>query len=229
MTSSPALGVVIVAAGSGVRFGDTGKALAPLAGRPVLAWSLSVFSSLPLVSEIVVVAGSHTQSGCERLQDEMRDPRLSVVTGGATRADSVRAGLTALTSASTHVAVHDAARPLVTAKLVERVIEAALADGAAVPVIPVGDTLHVISLEGTILSTPDRSGLRAAQTPQVARRDWLERAYRVADGTTDEGGLLHAAGYPVRLVDGNPTNLKITWPADLALAEALLATREVAR
>jgi 2-C-methyl-D-erythritol 4-phosphate cytidylyltransferase len=141
----------------------------------------------------------------------------------------VRAGLAALTVACTHVAVHDAARPLVTATLVERVIKAALGDGAAVPVVPVGDTLHVISLEGTILSTPDRSGLRAAQTPQVARRDWLERAYRVADGTTDEGGLLHAAGYPVRLVDGDPTNLKITWPADLALAEALLATREVAR
>jgi 2-C-methyl-D-erythritol 4-phosphate cytidylyltransferase len=229
MTSSPALGVVIVAAGSGVRFGDTGKALAPLAGRPVLAWSLSLFASLPLVSEIVVVAGSHTMSGCERLIDEMRDPRLSVVTGGVTRADSVRAGLAALAVACTHVAVHDAARPLVTATLVERVIKAALGDGAAVPVVPVGDTLHVISLEGTILSTPDRSGLRAAQTPQVARRDWLERAYRVADGTTDEGGLLHAAGYPVRLVDGDPTNLKITWPADLALAEALLATREVAR
>jgi 2-C-methyl-D-erythritol 4-phosphate cytidylyltransferase len=229
MTSSPALGVVIVAAGSGVRFGDTGKALAPLAGRPVLAWSLSLFASLPLVSKIVVVAGSHTQSCCERLLDEMRDPRLSVVTGGVTRADSVRAGLAALTVACTHVAVHDAARPLVTATLVERVIKAALGDGAAVPVVPVGDTLHVISLEGTILSTPDRSGLRAAQTPQVARRDWLERAYRVADGTTDEGGLLHAAGYPVRLVDGDPTNLKITWPADLALAEALLATREVAR
>jgi 2-C-methyl-D-erythritol 4-phosphate cytidylyltransferase len=229
MTSSPALGVVIVAAGSGVRFGDTGKALAPLAGRPVLAWSLSLFASLPLVSEIVIVAGSHTQSGCERLLDEMRHPCLSVVAGGATRADSVRAGLTALTSASTYVAVHDAARPLVTAALVERVIDAALADGAAVPVVPVGDTLHVISSDGTILSTPDRGGLRAAQTPQVARRDWLERAYRVADGTTDEGGLLHAAGYPVRLVEGDPANLKITWPADLALAEALLTAREVPR
>ncbi len=229
MMSSPALGVVIVAAGSGVRFGDTGKALAPLAGRPVLAWSLSVFVSLPIVSEIVVVAGSHTLSRCEQLLDEMRDPRLSVVSGGETRADSVRAGLTALSSACNHVAVHDAARPLVTAALVERVIDAALADGAAVPVVPVGDTLHVISSDGTIHSTPDRGGLRAAQTPQVARRDWLERAYGVADGTTDEGGLLHAAGYPVRLVDGDPANLKITWPADLVLAETLLAAREVAR
>lgn len=229
MTFSPALGVVIVAAGSGVRFGDTGKALAPLAGRPVLAWSLSVFATLPLVSEIVVVAGSHTRSGCETLLDETRDPRVSVVCGGATRADSVRAGLTALTSACTHVAVHDAARPLVTAALVQRVVDAAVASGAAVPVVPVGDTLHVISSDATILSTPDRGGLRAAQTPQVARRDWLERAYRVADGATDEGGLLHAAGYPVRLVDGDPVNLKITWPADLVLAEALLAAREVAR
>ena len=229
MTPDPGIGVVIVAAGSGVRFGDAGKALAPLAGRPVLAWSLSLFASLPIVSEIVVVAGPHTQAGCLMLIGAVSHPHVSVVSGGATRADSVRSGLAALGPGCTHVAVHDAARPLVTAALVRRVVDAALEGGAAVPVVPVGDTLHVISSDGAIASTPDRGPLRAAQTPQVARRDWLEQAYRVADGTTDEGGLLHAAGYPVALVDGDPANLKITWPEDLLLAEALLAAREGAR
>ncbi|MEX2314906.1 MAG: 2-C-methyl-D-erythritol 4-phosphate cytidylyltransferase, partial [Thermomicrobiales bacterium] len=129
----------------------------------------------------------------------------------------------------THVVVHDAARPLVTAALAQRVIDAALASGAAVPVVPVSDTLHTVSPDGTLAATLDRSNLRAAQTPQVARRDWLEHACRVAAGTTDEGGLLTAAGYPVTLVDGDPGNLKITWPEDLALAEAILALRTVVK
>ncbi|HYI16874.1 MAG TPA: 2-C-methyl-D-erythritol 4-phosphate cytidylyltransferase, partial [Thermomicrobiales bacterium] len=215
--------------GSGVRFSDAGKALAPLASRPVLAWSLSLFAALTDVVQVVVVAGQHTQSGCETLLEELDHHGVSVVCGGATRADSVRAGIASLHAACTHVAIHDAARPLVTEALVRRVIDAALAHGAAIPVVPVGDTLHVVSSDGTIASTPDRASLRAAQTPQVARRDWLEHAYQIATGTTDEGGLLHAAGYPVMLVDGDPANLKITWPADLALAEALLAVREGSR
>ena len=226
MTPAPTLGVVIVAAGSGVRFGDAGKALVPLSGRPILAWSLSLFVAMPEVAEIVVVAGQHTHADCVKLLNELHCQRATVVRGGATRADSVRAGLAALSSHCTHVAVHDAARPLVTAALVLRVLEGALANGAAVPAVPVGDTLHVISQHGMIASTTERSNLRAAQTPQMSRRDWLEHAYRTAEGSTDEGGLLHAAGYPVVLVEGDPTNLKITWPVDLALAEALLLDRE---
>lgn len=226
MISAPTLGVVIVAAGSGVRFGDAGKALVLLAGRPLLAWSLSLFAALPATNEIVVVAAEHTLDRCEALLTELQRTRASVVRGGETRADSVRSGLAALSAGCSHVAIHDAARPLVTAALAQRVIDAALATGAAVPTVPVSDTLHVISPDGTIASTPNRDSLRAAQTPQVARRDWLEHACQLATGTTDDGGLLHAAGYPVALVDGDPGNLKITWPADLALAEALLAARE---
>ncbi len=226
MTPDPTLGVVIVAAGSGVRFGDADKVLAVLGGRLVLEWSLSVFAAMPDVVEIVVVAGQHTRERCEALLADFDLNRVSVVCGGATRADSVRSGLDALHARCTHVAVHDAARPLVTASLARYVVDAAFVHGAAVPVVPVGDTLYQIDQEATIASVPDRAHMRAAQTPQVARRDWLEHAYRVADGTTDEGGLLHAAGYPVTLIEGDPANLKITWPADLALAEALLAIRQ---
>lgn len=226
MTAAPTLGVVIVAAGSGVRFGDAGKALALLAGRPLLAWSLSLFAGLPATHEIVVVAAGHTRERCATLLAALHQPCVSVVLGGETRADSVRSGLSALSPDWTHVAVHDAARPLLTTSLAQRVIDAAFATGAAVPVVPVSDTLHAIAPNGTLASTPERDTLRAAQTPQVARRDWLEDAYRATAGTTDEGGLLHAAGYPVRLVDGDPANLKITLPSDLAFAEALLAARE---
>lgn len=223
MSAEQRLGVVIVAAGSGVRFGDTQKALALLGGRPILAWSLSLFSSLPETAEIVVVAGQHTLSQCETLVADMRLAEAYVVLGGDTRADSVRAGLHALRTECGYVAVHDAARPLASVDLVRRVIGAAIATGAAVPVIPVSDTLHTVSAEGTIDATPDRGRLRAAQTPQIARRDWLAAAYRVAGGTTDDGGMLHTAGYPVALVDGETRNLKITWPADLMLAEAIVA------
>ncbi len=226
MTLAPTLGVVIVAAGSGLRFGDAGKALAPLAGRPLLAWSLSLFASLPVTHEIIVVAGEHTLNSCELLLAGMHLSRASVVCGGDTRTASVRSGMAALSREVTHVAIHDAARPLVTAALVQRVVDAAFVSGVAVPTIPVSDTLHEIDADGMIAATPDRGRLRAAQTPQVARRDWLEHAFEIATAMTDDGGLLHAAGYPVRLVDGDPSNLKITWPADILLAEALLAARE---
>lgn len=229
MSAAPSLGVVIVAAGSGVRFGDTDKALVSLAGKPLLAWSLSLFAALPQTRELVIVAGAHTLERCQALLEASCRTHASVVPGGATRADSVRTGLAALSAAVSHVAVHDAARPLVSAPLVQRVIDAAVATGAAVPVVPVSDTLHGISPDGMLAWTPERDNLRAAQTPQIARRDWLEAACRAASRTTDEGGLLHAAGYPVALVAGDPDNLKITWPQDLALAEALLAAREAER
>jgi 2-C-methyl-D-erythritol 4-phosphate cytidylyltransferase len=228
MTTPATLGVVIVAAGSGVRFGDAGKALARLAGRPLLNWSLALFESLHETSEIVVVAGSHTIDRCAALLAES-SRLVTVVEGGETRTNSMLAGLAALSNEIEYVAVHDAARPLATTTLAQRVIAAAVSTGAAVPVTPVSDTLHTISADGQIAATPDRATLRAAQTPQVARRDWLLAAGRNATGSTDEGGLLHAAGYPVALVEGDPANLKITWPEDLALAEALLAAREVAQ
>jgi 2-C-methyl-D-erythritol 4-phosphate cytidylyltransferase len=228
MTEPATLGVVIVAAGSGVRFGDAGKALALLAGRPLLSWSLALFEALPETHEIVVVAGAHTIDRCAALLAESNS-RVTVVEGGETRADSMLAGLTALSDEISHVAVHDAARPLATVALARRVVAAAVSAGAAVPVVPVSDTLHEIGANGQIAATPDRAILRAAQTPQIARRDWLLAAGQTASGSTDEGGMLHAAGYPVALVEGDPANLKITWPEDLALAEALLDARRVAQ
>jgi len=225
MTTEPRVGAVIVAAGSGVRFGDVSKALVGLRGRPLLSWSLDVFGSLDEIRSIVVVAGEHTIDRCKALIQDRGTTSATVVLGGATRAESVRAGLAALAPEISYVAVHDAARPLLTPALVRRVLMEAIEIGAAVPAIPVSDTLHAIGPDGLIAATPDRAGIRAAQTPQIARRDWLEDTYRTGAGTTDEGGLLAAAGYPVRLVDGDAENIKITWPADLVQAEAIMAAR----
>jgi 2-C-methyl-D-erythritol 4-phosphate cytidylyltransferase len=218
------LGVVIVAAGSGTRFGDRAKVFAPLAGRPLVTHSLVVFAAYPGVRRTVLVLGAHTLGRGRELLVELglRDART--VLGGETRSESVRAGIAALGDDIDLVAVHDAARPLVRADLIARVVAGAAMTGAAVPVVPVSDTIHH-DASGRIGATLDRTPLRAAQTPQVARRTWLLQALADARASTDEGGMLHAAGFPVALVAGDPANIKITRPDDLAIAEAILASR----
>lgn len=233
MPSVPAamvgLGVVIVAAGSGTRFGDTDKALAPLAGEPLLRHSLDIFLSFDDVTVICLVLASHTMDAGLEIVGAVGDPRVVACLGGATRGESVLEGLQAMPSDTALVVVHDAARPLVQRDLVERVVAAARRTGAAIPAVPVADTIHRMGADRTMTDTMDRSSLRAAQTPQVARMDWLRVAYARGGDATDEGGLLHAAGFPVTIVDGDVDNIKITWPRDLAVAELLLAERRVAR
>jgi 2-C-methyl-D-erythritol 4-phosphate cytidylyltransferase len=219
------LGVVIVAAGSGARFGASDKVFAPLAGRPLVEHSLAIFAAYPGVRLIVLVLGAHTLDRGRGLVAELGLQRVRLMLGGATRCESVRAGVEGLGDDVDLVAVHDAARPLVCAELVARVVAGAQATGAAVPAIPLSDTVHVAA-SGFIGATLDRAQLRAAQTPQVARREWLLRALAVAQAPTDEGGVLHAAGYPVALVAGDPANIKITHPDDLVVAEAILASRQ---
>jgi 2-C-methyl-D-erythritol 4-phosphate cytidylyltransferase len=149
------------------------------------------------------------------------------VAGGAERQDSARAGLAALPPEATHVAVHDAARPLVRAADVSRVVAAALAHGAALLAVPVRDTIHRVEA-GRIVCTPPRSECWAAQTPQVFRVDWLREAYAkaAAEGLlgTDDAALVARLGNPVHVVLGDPDNFKITTAADLARAATLLGT-----
>lgn len=222
--STPRIGVAIVAAGSGTRFGSEDKALASLAGEPLLAHSLRAIAACPRVSAVALVMGSHTIDRARELAAIVTDPAISVCLGGATRTASTRAGLAALPDVEI-VAIHDAARPLVTTALLDRVLDAAVERGAAVPVLPVSDSVYCAP-DGLSLARPlERAALRAAQTPQAARRDWLLRALDAGDEGTDEGTLLHRAGYPVTLVAGDPDNMKVTWPRDLRVAEALLAGR----
>jgi 2-C-methyl-D-erythritol 4-phosphate cytidylyltransferase len=217
------LGVVIVAAGSGTRFGAEDKVFHHVAGKPILQYSLDMFTRQPAVTCVVVVLGSHTLVQGRALIDSAAYRSTTVCQGGATRAGSVRAGLSALPPDIAMVAVHDAARPCVSADLFAEVLLAAWATGAAIPAVPVSDTVHKIDRDGHVTGTPDRSMLVGAQTPQIARLDWLIAAYGQDGPVTDEAGCLRSAGFPVHVVEGDPRNIKITRPIDLAIAEALLA------
>lgn len=224
-TADATLGAVIVAAGSGQRFGHTDKVLRPLAGRPVLGHSLDLFLSLSEVKRVVVVLGAHTiVEGTKLLKDRQSD-RVAACLGGGARSESVRAGLEALPPEVDLVAVHDAGRPLAGSDLLRRVVDAARVHGAAAPVVPVSDTLARLGPNLHMESIEPREMLGAVQTPQVARRDWLEVALRAVADASDESGALLAAGYPVVTVDGCAENIKLTWPADLAIAEAILQWR----
>jgi len=212
--------------------GGVRKPFLELAGATVLERSAAALAAAPGVESIVIVV--HPDD-LERARELARTRAAlgrvrAVLAGGAQRVDSVRAGaLDALRAGAELVCIHDAARPLVRPESVQAAIEAA-ADGAAALALPVRDTIHVADRERRIESTPERSTLWAAQTPQVfdARRfaECLERARRDGFVPTDDAALWTRYVGPVRIVDGDPENLKITTSDDLALAAARLEARE---
>jgi 2-C-methyl-D-erythritol 4-phosphate cytidylyltransferase len=204
---------IVPAGGSGERLGaDRPKAFVVCAGRPLLEWSVDVLRS---VCSRVVVA---VPPGFEEPPDR--------VTGGASRSESVRNALAAAPQATIAV-VHDAARPLVTAELVQRCLAAIEGVDGAIAATPVTDTIHVVGTEAVIASTPSRAGLWAAQTPQVFRAELLRRVLHAADTeqlarATDEAALVVAAGGRVRVVEAPAGNVKVTTPRDLSLVESAL-------
>jgi 2-C-methyl-D-erythritol 4-phosphate cytidylyltransferase/2-C-methyl-D-erythritol 2,4-cyclodiphosphate synthase len=224
----PTADVVVVAAGSSTRMGGTDKITAPLAGRPLLAWTLDPFAAGGPVERIVIVAAE------ARVEELRAVPWLPdgaiVVPGGARRQESVAAGIDVLersgAPADRVVLVHDAARPAVRSAVVRRVIEATAEHGAAIPAVPVVETLKAVT-DGRVDRTVDRRGLWAAQTPQGVRLGLLRQAYAryPPDGPdvfTDEAALLEACTIPVHVVPGQHDNLKVTHPADLERAATIL-------
>jgi 2-C-methyl-D-erythritol 4-phosphate cytidylyltransferase/2-C-methyl-D-erythritol 2,4-cyclodiphosphate synthase len=229
----PTADVIVVAAGGSSRMGGTDKLVAPLGGRPLLARSLAAIAAAPEIRRIVLVVAAGRETEAATL---MPDRVAAVVIGGTHRGASVEAGFRALEAlwaaegaapdADPVVLVHDGARPLVSPTLVSAVVAAAIEHGAALPVVPVTDTLKRV-VDGRVGATVDRSGLVAAQTPQGARASLFRRAFAAypADGATrftDEAALLEACTIPVHPIPGDPLNLKVTVPADLARAEAVL-------
>ncbi|MDA8044844.1 MAG: 2-C-methyl-D-erythritol 4-phosphate cytidylyltransferase [Actinomycetota bacterium] len=203
---------VVVAGGSGSRFGAP-KQFADLAGRPVLEWSLDVARQACAGVVLVVPLAAEGRSW----------PVDVVVTGGATRSESVRAGLAALPRVAEVVVVHDAARPLAPLSLWRSVIAAVEAGAdAAVPGAPVTDTVKEVGVDGS-LATLDRSRLVAVQTPQAFRAAVLNEVHAAAAEATDDAALVEAAGGRVAVVPGPAHNIKITSPLDLVVASALLA------
>lgn len=201
---------VVVAGGTGSRFGAA-KQFAELAGRPLVAWSLD--TARQSCQGVVLVVPAGTPAGAWDVD--------AVVTGGATRAESVRAGLAAVPATAEIIAVHDAARPLARPELWRAVLDAirAGADGA-IPAAPVTDTVKEVDTDGRLV-TLDRSRLVAVQTPQAFRASVLRRAHLAGEDATDDAALVEAAGGRVVLVEGPADNLKITSPSDLIVAAAL--------
>jgi 2-C-methyl-D-erythritol 4-phosphate cytidylyltransferase len=198
---------IVVAAGSGSRFGGA-KQYERLGDRRVLDWSLAAART---VSDGVVLVVPPDRAGHEEPGAD------AVVPGGATRSASVRAGLAAVPAEATVVLVHDAARPLASHRLWQAVADAVDAGAAAaVPAVPVTDTIR--RRDG---GTVDRAGLLAVQTPQGFRPDVLRRAHEGGPEGTDDASLAEAAGAAVRVLDGEPQNIKVTTAVDLAMLEVL--------
>ncbi len=206
------------------------KAFVPLAGRCLLLRSLEALAASEEVDLVVPVVAREAMPRLAALESELRKiPKLHpAVAGGTERQDSVRCGLGALPGEVTHVAVHDAARPLVRPLDVSRVVRAGRSCGAALLAVPVRDTIKRVEA-GRVVATPPRSECYAAQTPQVFRIDWLRDALAKAeaDGVrgTDDASLVERLGVEVEVVEGDPANLKITSAEDLALAEVWLRRR----
>jgi 2-C-methyl-D-erythritol 4-phosphate cytidylyltransferase len=219
---------VVVAAGVGARFGRS-KAFVGLAGLPMVAHSLIVLTKASTIEGIaLVVSESQLEEGLALAAATVPSIRVEVVAGGASRMESVRAGLAIVPAGVAHVVVHDAARPLVTVALVEATL-AALEDAAgAVVAVPERDTLKR-ERDGAVGETVDREGLWKAQTPQAFRASILRLAHErgAAEGleATDDAMLVESLGERVVIVPGDDRNMKVTTPEDLTVAEALIAAR----
>ena len=221
-------GAVIVAAGSASRMGGIDKVMAPLGGEPMILRTVRAFEDCEAVKEIVIVTRKDLMGPIAELCSGFTKVR-SVVQGGSSRQESVKLGLLAFSKEVRLAAVHDGARPLVSGELIDKVIRAAHSYGAAAPAIPVKDTIKVFE-GGFIAATPDRSTLRAVQTPQVIDRDLLlgalEKAEQEGTALTDDCSAVEHIGMRVRLVEGEERNLKVTTPLDLKIAELLLEEKK---
>lgn len=226
---SGSVAALVPAAGRGERLGPgSPKALRDLAGAPMLVHAVHALASSRLIDLIVIAAPDDEVESVRALIGGQEYPcEVSVVSGGQTRQDSVARALFSLPADVEIVLVHDAARPLVPAEVIERVI-AAVRGGheAVVPGLPVVDTIKRVDEHDNVIDTVDRSTLRAIQTPQGFTRDVLNRAHAAADDVaTDDAGLAERLGVTVHVVDGHEDSLKVTRPNDLVIAEGIIAKR----
>lgn len=221
----PQFAVILPAAGASSRFSGfhRKKPFVELKGRPVWVRTAEQFVDRDdVVETVIVVAREDRDWFCEQFRANLAFMDVRVVEGGATRADSVSRGLSALTSDADYVAVHDAARPLITSEWVDQIFAAAVRHQAAIPGLPVASTVKRLTTDDTIESTVDRTRLVLAQTPQVFQRALLERAMQEAADratATDDASLVERTGHPVHVIPGWPMNIKITTREDFRLAE----------
>lgn len=229
------LTVIVAAAGMGKRLGlGMNKAFVPLCGKPVLVRCLEMLGETEMVEQAIVVTTAadigETDEIIRKFAYLYPEIKVRITEGGKERQDSVAAGLACVDSSCRYVAVHDGARPFAGKALFERVFKAAERYGAAVPTVPVKDTIKQISEDGqVVLYTLKRSKLGGVQTPQIFRKDVLEKAYASlkehSASVTDDASLVEAAGGTVGVADGDYENIKITTPEDLLMAEKIIASR----
>ena len=225
------MGAIVAAAGTGSRLGLGSKALVRLNGRTTLARVLELFLGMEEIDRIVVVGPPSRLENAQREVEALRPvKRVILKAGGESRQDSVRVGLGALGDCD-YVLVHDAARPLVTAALVRRVLAAAIETGAAFPAIAPRDAVKRVEAN-RLAESLDRSRIVLAQTPQGFSYELLARAHREAADAglvgDDDAQLVAATGHAVTVVPGEPANIKLTMPEDLELIEALIREHETA-
>jgi 2-C-methyl-D-erythritol 4-phosphate cytidylyltransferase len=222
---------IIVAAGSSQRMGFD-KLLSLMGDKPVIAHSIDRFQQCDRIDEVILVVRSDRRAEFQKVVDVFGFAKVRrLVDGGSERHLSVWNGISQLSKECEIVAVHDAARPLISPDLIGRSVTLARECGAVSLAAPIVETLKRADLEHNVIGSVDRSGLWAMQTPQVFRFDWLLEAYkRIVDSgrsVTDEVSALQESGYPVRLLQNTDWNIKITFPRDLDLAEKMMNLREV--
>lgn len=218
-------GAVIVAAGASTRMRGTDKIWAPLAGRPLIAWTVDAFERTPRIGEIALVVATNRLAQAQALRTRAGWKKVrAIVPGGARRRDSVLAGLEALDESCRWVAVHDGARPLVTPALIQQGLLAAARVGAAIASEPVKETIKRVA-GNTVVETLPRQQLARAQTPQVFARARLLAAHHAVDPAIDppdDALLASLAGIPMVSYSGSHNNLKVTTEEDLTIVESLL-------
>lgn len=221
-------GAVIVAAGSASRMGGIDKVMAPIHGEPMIVHSVRAFQNCDAIKEIIVVTRPDLIAPIMDLCQEF-DKVQAVVVGGASRPESVAIGLSALSDKVKLAAIHDGARPLISFEVIDRTVRAANSYGAAAPGVLVKDTIKTV-VGGIVKNTPDRSLLKAIQTPQVFDIDLIRVALEKADKDmapiTDDCSAVELMGMSVRIVEGDERNIKVTTPLDLKLAEMLLEEKQ---
>ena len=217
-------GAVIVAAGTASRMGGIDKILAPLGNKSVICHTLEAFQNSDVIWEIVVVTRQELVNTITELSEAYPKVR-AVIAGGDTRQESVARGLDALSRDMDLAAIHDGARPLISLEVIDRAVRAANSYSAAAPAIPVKDTIKMVE-GGLAVSTPERSKLRAVQTPQVFGKELIRAAlYKVQKektSVTDDCAAVERLGVKVKMVEGDERNIKITTPMDLTVAQMLM-------
>ena len=222
--------LLIAAAGSGSRMGSNrNKLLLQLSGRAILAWTLDAVFAADEIKWIGIIGQPIDRSEIMNLVEGSSKP-VKWINGGRTRQESVQLGLSALPSEAKHVLIHDGARCLVEPVLINRCAEVVASGNAVIAATPVIDTVKRVDSEGFIINTPERSELWAAQTPQgFSVNELIEGHIRAKEkgwDVTDDASLYERLGWPVRILESEPANIKVTTPFDLTIARAVLAMRE---